>query len=79
MCVPIIAIFAWLGIFLIAGNASAAEVDLAHSDTSMQGLLDLIIEASNSWGPRLHGYAVTIFWSLALIQFIWTFVPLVFK
>lgn len=39
----------------------------------------LIQNASNDWGPRLHGYAETVFWSLALIQFIWTFVPLVFK
>lgn len=61
------------------GNAMAAGLDLAQSNTSMTGLLVLIQNASNDWGPRLHGYAVTIFWSLALIQFIWTFVPLVFK
>ena len=57
----------------------AAGLDLAQSNTSMGGLLSLIRDASNAWGPRLHGYAVTVFWSLALIQFIWTFVPLVFK
>jgi type IV secretion system protein TrbL len=57
----------------------AAGLDLAQSNTSMTGLLVLIQNASNDWGPRLHGYAVTVFWSLALIQFIWTFVPLVFK
>ncbi|MDR6577172.1 P-type conjugative transfer protein TrbL [Pseudomonas extremaustralis] len=61
------------------GNAMAAGLDLAQSNTSMTGLLVLIQNASNDWGPRLHGYAVTVFWSLALIQFIWTFVPLVFK
>ncbi|MDF3132783.1 P-type conjugative transfer protein TrbL [Pseudomonas extremaustralis] len=57
----------------------AAGLDLAQSNTSMTGLLVLIQNASNDWGPRLHGYAVTVFWSLAIIQFIWTFVPLVFK
>lgn len=57
----------------------AAGLDLAQSNTSMTGLLVLIQNASNDWGPRLHGYAVTVFWSLALIQFIWTFVPLMFK
>lgn len=61
------------------GNAIAAGLDLAQSNTSMTGLLVLIQNTSNDWGPRLHGYAVTVFWSLALIQFIWTFVPLVFK
>lgn len=61
------------------GNAMAAGLDLAQSNTSMTGLLVLIQNASNDWGPRLHGHAVTVFWSLALIQFIWTFVPLVFK
>ena len=30
-------------------------------------------------GPCLHGYAVNLFWSLALIQFVWTFFPMVFK
>lgn len=57
----------------------ATGLDLAQSNTSMTGLLVLIQNSSNDWGPRLHGYAVTVFWSLALIQFIWTFVPLVFK
>ncbi len=57
----------------------AEGLDLAQSNTSMTGLLVLIKNASNDWGPRLHGYAVTVFWGLALIQFIWTFVPLVFK
>lgn len=64
---------------LPVGNAMAAGLDLAQSNTSMTGLLVLIQNTSNDWGPRLHGYAVTVFWSLALIQFIWTFVPLVFK
>ncbi|HDL6936389.1 TPA: P-type conjugative transfer protein TrbL [Yersinia enterocolitica] len=69
-----------LSLLLLAGNAAAAAgVDLAQSDTSMQGLLDIILEASNEWGPRLHGYAVSLFWSLALIQFVWTFFPMVFK
>ncbi|MFS7180317.1 P-type conjugative transfer protein TrbL, partial [Serratia proteamaculans] len=69
-----------LSLLLLARNAAAAAgVDLAQSDTSMQGLLDMILEASNEWGPRLHGYAVSLFWSLALIQFVWTFFPMVFK
>ncbi len=69
-----------LCLMLLAGRtAAAAGVDLAQSDTSMQGLLDMILEASNEWGPRLHGYAVNLFWSLALIQFVWTFFPMVFK
>lgn len=79
MRVPMIAGCAGLGLLLLAGNAAAAGVDLAQSDTSMQGLLDMILEASNEWGPRLHGYAVSLFWGLALIQFVWTFFPMVFK
>lgn len=75
MRVPMIA---GLFLMLLAGSA-AAGVDLAQSDTSMQGLLDMILEASNEWAPRLHGYAVNLFWSLALIQFVWTFFPMVFK
>lgn len=80
MRVPMITGYIGLCLMLLAGRtAAAAGVDLAQSDTSMQGLLDMILEASNEWGPRLHGYAVNLFWSLALIQFVWTFFPMVFK
>jgi hypothetical protein len=41
---------------LVAGNAMAAN-DLSHADTSVQGLLDLVQNASNQWAPRLHDYA----------------------
>lgn len=80
MRVPMITGYIGLCLMLLAGRvAAAAGVDLAQSDTSMQGLLDMILEASNEWGPRLHGYAVNLFWSLALIQFVWTFFPMLFK
>lgn len=75
-----LAIYAIILVALLPfGSAVAAGLDLTQSNTSMTGLLQLIQQASDSWGPRLHGNAVAVFWSLALIQFIWTFVPLVFK
>lgn len=67
-----------LSTLLIAGNAWAAP-NLAQPDTSVQGLLDLVIDHSNEWSERLHGYAVTLLMSLAAIQLVWTFIPMVLK
>ncbi|EKN48560.1 P-type conjugative transfer protein TrbL, partial [Pseudomonas viridiflava UASWS0038] len=69
--------FAFIGIF-IAGNA-LADTNLAQPDTSVDGLLDLILNQSGQWSQRLHGYAINLFWLLATIQLVWTFMPLVLK
>ncbi|HEM7566218.1 TPA: P-type conjugative transfer protein TrbL [Serratia marcescens] len=62
-----------IGLLLTAGSASAAGVDLGQSDTSMQSLLDMILEKSSEWGPKLQGYARNLLFLLAGIQFVWTF------
>ena len=62
----------------MAGNAIAAT-DLSHADTSVQGLLDLVLQQSHQWSAKLYDYAIRLFWLLASIQFIWTFMPLVMK
>ncbi|TWY25345.1 P-type conjugative transfer protein TrbL [Serratia marcescens] len=64
---------------LIAGSASAAGVDLGQSDTSMQSLLDMILEKSSEWGPKLQGYARNLLFLLAGIQFVWTFGNLIWQ
>ena len=68
---------AFMGIF-IASNA-LADTNLAQPDTSVDGLLDLILNQSGQWSQRLYGYATTLFWLLATIQLVWTFMPLVMK
>ncbi|MCS3416879.1 type IV secretion system protein TrbL [Pseudomonas sp. BIGb0450] len=68
---------AFIGIF-IAGNA-LADTNLAQPDTSVDGLLDLILNQSGQWSQRLYGYAINLFWLLATIQLVWTFIPLVLK
>ncbi len=45
----------------------------------MNGLLRMLYDAASEWSPRLQGYALTLLASLALIQFVWTFMPLVMK
>ena|GEM_PF-517226 len=62
-----------------AGDALAQTVDLSAPDGAVQGLLDIIRNSANNWDGRLHGYAVNIFWSLAVIQFVITFFPLALK
>ncbi len=56
-----------------------AATDLSHADTSVQGLLDLVLQQSHQWAGKLYDYAIRLFWLLASIQFIWTFMPLVMK
>lgn len=71
-------LFIALASMLLAGNAMAAT-DLTHADTSVQGLLDLVLQQSHQWSGKLYDYAIRLFWLLATIQFIWTFMPLVMK
>ena len=62
---------------LFTGVAHAA--DLHDAAQSYDGLLDLIQFQAHSWNGRLLGYAKELFWGLAVIQLVWTFVPLVLK
>ncbi len=71
-------LFVALASVFMAGNAMAAT-DLSHADTSVQGLLDLVLQQSHQWSAKLYDYAIRLFWLLASIQFIWTFMPLVMK
>lgn len=71
-------LFTALASMMLAGNAMAAT-DLSHADTSVQGLLDLVLQQSHQWSGKLYDYAIRLFWLLATIQFIWTFMPLVMK
>lgn len=71
-------LFLALASAFVSGNAMAAS-DLSHADTSMQGLLDLVLQQSHQWSGKLYDYAIRLFWLLASIQFIWTFMPLVMK
>ncbi|EHS7216890.1 P-type conjugative transfer protein TrbL, partial [Salmonella enterica] len=66
-----------LASFAFASNASAA--DLHDPSGSFTGLLDLVKNSAAQWDGKLRGYAKTLFWLLASIQFVWTFMPLVFR
>lgn len=67
-----------LASFLVSTDAIAAT-DLHDPSGSFTGLLDLVKNSASRWDGKLKGYAERLFWMLALIQFIWTFMPLVFK
>ncbi|ENZ7689915.1 MULTISPECIES: P-type conjugative transfer protein TrbL [Pseudomonadota] len=71
-------LFLVLASVFVAGNAMAAN-DLSHADTSVQGLLDLVLQQSHQWSGKLYYYAIRLFWLLATIQFVWTLMPLVMK
>ncbi|WP_191485984.1 P-type conjugative transfer protein TrbL [Pseudomonas sp. FEN] len=64
-------------LLLSAGSAMAAG-DVTQSN-EMNGLLRMLYQAASEWSPRLQGYANRLLASLALIQLVWTFMPLVMK
>ncbi|UST78779.1 P-type conjugative transfer protein TrbL [Pseudomonas siliginis] len=64
-------------LLLSAGSAMAAG-DVTQSN-EMNGLLRMLYQAASEWSPRLQGYALHLLASLALIQLVWTFMPLVMK
>ncbi|MGQ0756769.1 P-type conjugative transfer protein TrbL (plasmid) [Acinetobacter baumannii] len=59
--------------------ASTAHADLSDATGTSLTLLQSIKNASEQWSGVLRGYATSLFWSLALIQLVWTMAPLVFK
>lgn len=64
---------------LLAFATSVSAADLHDPSGSFTGLLDLVKNSAATWDEKLRGYAVRLFWGLAIIQFIWTFHPLVFR
>nr|WP_244427533.1 type IV secretion system protein [Bartonella vinsonii] len=67
---------------LIIGCTIFADVSFAKSidsTKSFNGLLDLIQKQSQSWYSKLHHYGFRLFWLLAALQFLFSFIPLLFK
>lgn len=62
---------------LVAPDAFAQTV--THSGAQFDGLLKLIQQNSALWNGRLLGYAEKLFWSLAAIQLVMTFMPLAIR
>ncbi|MCC8940318.1 P-type conjugative transfer protein TrbL, partial [Bradyrhizobium sp. Arg68] len=64
---------------LVFVSDAMAQSNLQDASGSFNGLLDLIKNSAAQWDGRLRNYALRMFWMLAAIQFIWTFMPLVFR
>ncbi|EPV8431851.1 P-type conjugative transfer protein TrbL [Klebsiella quasipneumoniae] len=73
------ALLALIGaVLLLSAGAAAAAGDITQGN-EMNVLLRMLYDAASEWSPRLQGYALTLLASLALIQLVWTFMPLVMK
>jgi len=55
------------------------EIDLQDPGAQLHTMLGVIHDSSRTWTATLYGYAIRIFWSLAGIQFVWTFGFLIFR
>ena len=66
------------GAILLIGPADA-QTNLHNASGSYAGLLELIQTNANNWAARLRGYAIHLFFGLAVIQLVWTFFPLVMR
>lgn len=65
-------------ILLLSAGSALAAGDVTQSN-EMNGLLRMLYQAASEWSPRLQGYALKLLASLALIQLVWTFMPLVMR
>lgn len=59
--------------------APAMAVGTLDPATASDGLLSLMRSSAATWSPVLRQYATDIFWTLALIQFVWKFGMLALK
>lgn len=66
-------------IALVVADSAMAQTNLQNATQSFGSLLELIRNSAYSWSIRLQGYAVRLFWGLAVIQLVWTMFPLVMK
>jgi len=70
-------VLAVVGLALVASEASAQAV--TQPDAKFDGLLSLIQQNSEQWNSRLLGFALRLFWTLAVIQLVITFFPMVLR
>lgn len=68
-----------LALLVVVATPAHAAADLQDPTASFDGLLQLVQQTAATWGPKLKGYANTLFWLLAVIQFTWSLGMLAFK
>lgn len=68
----------FVGLLLLVSEPTMA-VGLLDATAKSDGLLALIKGSANTWSGTLRGFATDIFWSLAVIQLVWTFSQLALK
>lgn len=68
-----------VGLFLLLSAGPALAVGMLDATATSDSFLLMIKTSANSWSGVLRGYATDIFWTLAIIQFVWKFGMLVLK
>ena len=58
---------------LLASTAAMAQTNLHDASGTFVGLLESVRQSANGWSGRLRADALFVFWSLILVQFVWTF------
>lgn len=64
---------------LFMAESAFAQTVLQDASGSISGLVELIKNSAAQWDSKLEGYAIRLFWILAVIQLVWTFFPLVMR
>lgn len=64
---------------LLLVSVPALAANLYDASATFSELLDLVRNSANQWSGRLRGFAVWVFWSLATIQIVWTFGPMLMR
>lgn len=67
-----------LGAILLTSVPALAQ-NMSGGVTQVDGVMTAFQSAASTWGPKLNGYAQSLFWALATIQFVITFFPLAIR
>lgn len=72
-------IFLLSAVLLLFAGPALAQVNLHDASGELNSLLGMVRRSANDWTGRLRGGAQYLFWALALIQLVWTFIWLLMK
>ncbi|WP_444897371.1 hypothetical protein [Microbulbifer sp. SSSA005] len=66
----------WIWIVLL----SLISIDVIAQDTGvLDGIVTSYKTAADGWTAAIKGYVFSLFWSLALLDFVWTGIKLIFR
>lgn len=70
--------FFTIGLFLLCFAHPSLAADVQQNN-ALDSIINKFKSQSESWEPIIHNLTLSLFWGLATISFVWTFIQLVLK